>query len=427
MLNQKKSDSIRRYIQLGIVTLAAGGIYPIIYLRTNFQTPLLETFGMNISTLGSMYAILGVMNLAGYIPSGWLADRISSKLLLAFSLLLTGLVGLWYAQIPPVEHVRIIFLIWGISTVLTFWGSHMKIVKLLAERDEQGRFFGILDGGRGLVEAVLATIAVSVFSFVLSSNPSEGSLTRQALVTVIYGYAWLNIFLAGLIFLILEDKKDIIDQNNKMETLSTMEGIKKTLRLPEVWLISAIIFCGYTIFWTGYYIGGYLTTNHTINEISVGIVTVIILWMRPIGGIIGGVLADKYGRTVILGTSLFIGAFMLFALSFYTQWMNFYVVAGTAILLGLCFYFIRGLYWSLLDYCNLPPALTGFSIGIISFLGYTPDIFIPQWSGVIFNQFQDGPQAYSWYFIISGIFGLLGILFIFILYKRIKKSGRFVN
>ncbi|MGL4676360.1 MAG: MFS transporter [Brevinema sp.] len=427
MLNQTKSNTLNRYIQLGIVTLAAGGIYPIIYLRTNFQTPLLETFGMSVSTLGSMYAILGVMNLAGYIPSGWLADRISSKLLLSISLLLTGGAGLWYAQIPPVEHIRIIFLIWGISSVLTFWGSHMKIVKLLAERNEQGKFFGILDGGRGLVEAVLATIAVSIFSFILSSNPGDTSITKHALTTVIYGYAWLNIVLGCLVFVILEDKKETIDPNKNIETHSTIQEIKQTLILPEVWLVSAIIFCGYTIFWTGYYIGGYLTTNHAINEIFVGIVTVIILWMRPLGGIVGGILADKYGRTIVLGSSLFIGSCMLFTLTFYTRETNLYVIAGTSIVLGLCFYFIRGLYWSLLDYCDLSPSLTGFAIGIISFLGYTPDIFIPQWSGLIFNRFQDGPQAYSWYFIISGLFGLLGILFIFILYKRIKKSNRFVN
>ncbi len=417
----------KRYVQLGIVTLAAGGIYPVIYLRTNFQTPLLEIFGMDVSTLGSLYGILGMMNLIGYIPSGWLADRMSSKLLLAISLLLTGLAGLWYAQVPPIEHVRIIFLIWGFSAVLTFWGSHMKIVKLLAEKDEQGRFFGILDGGRGFVEAVLATIAVAVFGFILGSDPTDSALTRTALVTVIYGYSFLNIGLAILVLIILEDKKDTEANEGKEQSLTIMQGIKKAFLIPEVWLMCAIIFCGYTVFWTGYYIGGYLTTNHGLSEILVGVITVIILWMRPLGGIVGGFLADKYGRTVVLGAALAVGSLSLFALATYAKGTNFYLISGTVILVGLCFYFIRGLYWSLLDYCDLPPSITGFAIGIVSFLGYTPDIFIPQWSGPIFSQYQDGPQAYSLYFLISGIFGLLGIMFIYILYKRIKKSQKFVN
>ncbi len=39
----------------------------------------------------------------------------------------------------------------------------MKVVKLLSTADEDGRFFWYLDGGRGLVEALLASIALAIF------------------------------------------------------------------------------------------------------------------------------------------------------------------------------------------------------------------------------------------------------------------------
>jgi hypothetical protein len=41
---------------------------------------------------------------------------------------------------------------------------------MLAKKDQQGKFFGILDGGRGLVEAILATIAITLFAYVISQN-----------------------------------------------------------------------------------------------------------------------------------------------------------------------------------------------------------------------------------------------------------------
>lgn len=209
-----KSDTMSRYFQLGVVTFAAGAIYPLLYLRANFQAPLMETFGMTVTTLGDMYAILGVMFLVGYIASGWLADRFSPKPLIFISLIITGLTGIWFAQVPSINMVKIIFLIWGFSAVFTFWSAHMKVVKLLAKKDEQGRFFGILDGGRGLVEAVLATIVVSVFSFVLKTSKGDAP-TFDAMVTVIYIYSVINIITAFLILIFLEDKKDSEDNSVK--------------------------------------------------------------------------------------------------------------------------------------------------------------------------------------------------------------------
>ena len=41
-----------------------------------------------------------------------------------------------------------IFMAWGIAAGLTFWASMLKGVKMLAQKNEQGKFFGILDGGR---------------------------------------------------------------------------------------------------------------------------------------------------------------------------------------------------------------------------------------------------------------------------------------
>jgi len=67
------NSALQRYLQLGVLILAGGAIYPLIYLRQNFEVSILESFGISIAQLGQCYAMLGVIFVVTYLPSGWLA------------------------------------------------------------------------------------------------------------------------------------------------------------------------------------------------------------------------------------------------------------------------------------------------------------------------------------------------------------------
>ncbi len=417
--NITKND-LQRYLQFFLLVLSAGAIYPLIYLRTNFQSTIVEVFQIKVSDLNQLYTTLGVMFVLGYIPSGWLADKISIKILLTISLGITGLVGLWFAQIPSTASLNYIFLIWGISSVFTFWGALIKSVKMLAKAEEQSRFFGILDGGRGVVEALLATIAVVVFSYMLTQN----NTSKDALVGVIYLYSFICIVCAILIFIFLEkeQKNDLNKEEASVFSLkSLMRDIIRILKIKEVWILSMIIFCGYTLFWNIYFFSGFLQANHGATAIVAGYVTVLTLWMRPIGGILGGVLGDKFNRANILGVAFATASLGVLLLSFIPQGSNVIMVFAMVLIIGLMLYAIRGLYWSFLDYCNIPNSILGFAIGIISFLGYLPDIILPIISAKIFLANDNGPIAYTQYFLITSIVGIVGTFLIFYLGHHIKK------
>ena len=89
-----------RYIKLLFLIMAGGAIYPLLYLRQNFELTLLSTFGISLAELSVAYSILGMAFVFSYVPSGWLADRFSPRVLLTFSVSMTGVIGLWYATLP---------------------------------------------------------------------------------------------------------------------------------------------------------------------------------------------------------------------------------------------------------------------------------------------------------------------------------------
>ena len=57
------------------------------------------------------------------VPGGILADRVNSRTLLTFSLVVTGIAGLFFATFPPFHMSMAVSVVWGISTILTFWAA----------------------------------------------------------------------------------------------------------------------------------------------------------------------------------------------------------------------------------------------------------------------------------------------------------------
>ncbi|MEN6636615.1 MAG: MFS transporter, partial [Clostridiaceae bacterium] len=60
-----KKENLRRYLQFALIILAAGAIYPVIYLRTNYQVTLLEVFNLSQTQLNNFYSMLGLAYVIG--------------------------------------------------------------------------------------------------------------------------------------------------------------------------------------------------------------------------------------------------------------------------------------------------------------------------------------------------------------------------
>jgi len=400
-------NKIRHYFQFALVVLAAGAIYPLVYLRTNYQASMLEVFGITLPQLNNIYSILGLVFVAGYIPSGFLSDKFSAKKLLAISLAGTAAGGFWFAQVPQFSSVVVIFAIWGIFSVFTFWSAHLKLVKLLSTKEEEGRFFGILDGGRGVVEAVLASVALFIFAQILGQS-LDLTDKRAAIVAVIYMYSIVLAVVAVLIWFFVEE-----DSSRKVERAESerfrFADLPGLLKNKYLYLHGAIIFMGYSVFWTVYYIGGFLGTNIGVDPVMVGTITVIVLWMRPLGGVAGGFLADKIGKANTIMLALGGAAIALVAIAILPVTVGAGVFFAVAIVLGFFLYAIRGTYWSVLGDNGFRNVVLGSAIGVISFIGYMPDILLPQFNTFLFNTFGD-TGGYNAYFLSSAGFAVIGIV-----------------
>ncbi len=401
----------KRIFQLILLILAAGSIYPLVYLRTTLETPMLKVFDMSPAELANLYSVLGIVFVVGYIPSGWLADKFPAKYMIVFSLGLTAAAGLFYAQIPDKSTLIYVFLIWGFATVFTFWSALLKAVNMLAEKNEEGKFFGALDGGRGVVEALLASAALAIFAAFASGENATLAETKAGFQAVVYMYCAVLIILAVLIFIVMSSgEKQEIKEESGEPVESTFAAVLRIVKIREVWVMSIVLFCGYSLFWSNYYFSGFLTANHGVSSVTAAGILVIVLWMRPIGGFGGGFLADKLGKPQVLAVAMTVAAIGLLVLTVVPTSFAVVVVFALVVFIGIFLYVIRGVYWSLLEDCRVPVAATGIAIGMISFVGYLPDILLPQISSAIYTSFGDDnvAGANNLYFVITAVIGLVG-------------------
>jgi MFS family permease len=392
-----RETKAQRYVQLLLLVIAAGAIYPILYLRQVYQPTMLEVFHITDSQLGYLYSSLGTIFLLSYLPSGWLADRIAPRLLICFSLIATGVLGLWYSTAPSFDLLMVIFGGWGLSTGLTFWAAVIKRVTMIAGAHEQGRFFGFLDGGRGLVEALLATVAITLFAW---ATQTRGEPVAAGFKLVVYMYAFLCIALGVVLGLVKDPQgsRAAADNAARRKRSNVLVDLKTLATIPELWLVAAIVFCGYQVFWATYSFSAYLHEGTIgLSVVMAGTITTLKLWMRPIGGIGGGFLGDRFSKISVLVISLFLAAVSLLGLVAAPGIGSHVALVFLVLFIGILTYAIRGLYWSLLDRCNVPVETMGLAIGLISVLGYSPDVFLPLINGYL-TQTYPGVFGYQLYF-----------------------------
>ena len=91
----------RRLIAIASLIIAGEIIFALpFHLARFFRPTLLEVFQLTATQLGAAQGIYGIVAMLAYFPGGLLADRFPAHKLLAVSLWLTGLLGLYLASFP---------------------------------------------------------------------------------------------------------------------------------------------------------------------------------------------------------------------------------------------------------------------------------------------------------------------------------------
>lgn len=406
--------NIKKYGTLLLLACGAGFIFQLPYIRETFYIPIQTAMGLTNEQMGSLNAWYAIVATPAYFLGGIVADKFSPKLMLTFSFISTGLLGLWFSMFPGYDASRIIFALMGFTTVMTYWSSVIKAVRLLGDSEEQGRLFGLQEGLRGFLNAGLVFVMSAVYA-----NFADNIL----------GAAWAIRLCAVLLLVIGALCWFVIDNTNTKDNTESLKdvcvGMAKCMKIPRVWLLVAIVFTAYSVYGLMSYINTYLVTMYGMSETAAANLGGIRYCLQGVGGVVGGFLADKIRSRlkVICGAgaalALSWAAFLLIPVD-----AGAYMMVLANFLIGVILvYAIRSQYFADIDDAGIDVNLTGRVSGIISTFGYLPDVFMFTMVGSWLDSYP-GRAGYNRVFIYAAIMGALCMVVSGILMFVVKKDKK---
>jgi len=85
------------------------------------------------------------------------------------------------------------------------------------------------------------------------------------------------------------------------------------------------------------------------------------------------------------------------------------VLYANVLITCLAVFGLRGVYFALFQEASVPLAATGTAVGLVSVIGYTPDIFVNLVAGVLLDR-SPGVTGHQQFFLFLGLFAILGLL-----------------
>lgn len=289
----------KNMLRLILISIAGTMIYGLPYFRSYYYDAYLQTYGLTNSQMGMFGSIFGIMGACSYLFGGVVADMFSARKLMTISMILTGLGGLLHLFHPSYLMLVGIYFLWGFTSLFAFWPALLKVLRSLANEDEQSKAYGFMDATRGITNAVQLAVTLAIFN-ALSKKASD----LAGLNGVVIFYSAVCIVMGiGLYFVLDEKKLQTGSDDAEDESKFSFAIVKQVLKMPVVWLLSLVVCCSYTMPILFYYFTPYATANLGMTAAAGAMVTMLAQYVRPVACVVGGVAADKIGRAnVMYGT-----------------------------------------------------------------------------------------------------------------------------
>mmetsp|Transcript_68903 Transcript_68903/g.211354 ORF Transcript_68903/g.211354 Transcript_68903/m.211354 type:complete len:481 (-) Transcript_68903:147-1589(-) len=405
------------------LALAIEVLYMLPYgLTSSFRPLFIETFGLDNHHVGKLSSVYGAVSMCLYFPGGYVADRARPNLLMVCALLTTAACCCYLLSGPAFTELILVWALLAAVGTLLFWSAFVSVIRRIGGTEHSGKAFGFEQTSRGVVSALM-TLALA--AWMRRVVPAETAATAQekkeALTMLLRGVAMLNVVVAFAIMLVLPSGTAAQAEERPEDGLSgqaqpekeASKGVGTVLGIlwrPAVWLQASIVVAAYSGNLATHYFSGLAKYGYGMDVVQAAEISSLVKGMRAFSGLLAGAAADRWGKSRIC-----CGLFMAYCCAYawvalapvdpdHPGMLTAQIAASSGSVFG-----IAGVYFALLDDARLPLDLTGSAVGVISVVGFTPDIFMGQVSGYWLDAYP-GASGYQYFYLFMAGVGLVGFL-----------------
>ena len=426
-----KIQGAKRWVVLAFLSLLSGTMVYTPYIRFNYYDqmvivftqykPIVDAAVVN-EFIGNTGAVVGLVSMFMYIIGGIMADKFSERNLVCLGGVLLAIGAAWFALLPDATQILLAHGLMALG-VGSMWSAYLKTTRKLGTANEQGRMFSTSEFIRGIIGTLLGFMGVGLLNkAILPDGVIDPTIVGQQFSLLLFINAGIFLALSIVCFILIP--KNLVGNEEADDAEQVPFSFKfalDALKLPAVWLCVIILFCGYSVTAAA---SGYLGTytvqvlgidattassfavirNYIIAAVSTLLIGFVALFFKSeikTLGIYLGVTGVVIALLMMMGQTPGIGIAIIFVFAFFYTGM-------------------RGLYFATLSEMRIPVHLTGIAAGVVSFLGYTPDVFFSKLAGIWLDSAGTGGFTYIWMYAI--VCCVIGVVACFVSFRCAKKK-----
>ncbi len=407
----------RKWLSFAMLMMGAGTIYKLYFMSDAFYVQMQEIWGLTNTQIGIIYSVTGWISTFGFLVAVYLTDRFSKKKLIPFAMIVNGITGLVLTTKPAFPLMLALFCVFAVCADMLFWPTMLKTIRLLGNENEQGRMFGFLETGRGLIDTIVNFAALGIFALLGSGLAGfSGALIFFSVLTIAIGIA---------AFFLLEDDAIAAAGNAAEKNKLAFQGMMDVFKNPDIWLVSINVFSVYAVYSGIKYFAPYLRDVYGIPVVLASTYAIINSYvLKMVGGPIGGMVSDKITHSAakfIRFMFILVAAALGCCIALSHSTAGIYVVMAVALLTSAFIFCQRAVFFAPMDEIRVPRSNTGSAMALGSFIGYLPGAFM----GIVYGTQLDahpGVEGYRTVFTIMLVLACTGFAVSSLLVHVIRKK-----
>ena len=398
-----------------VLVLCSQFAFSVLAMKGALLPQMLELWQISKTQFGLLMSIYGIVHNIFYVVLAWAQDRFSPRVLIPVNMIFGGVTTFFLGQTNDFATLCFLFVMLSLWCEGAFWPAILSSVRKSTSDSNQGKIFGLLEGGRGGIELLQNALTVGLYTYLgYSLLGLEIAFMVNAVLMVVLGIAaWFMLPTATLL-------KSGSDQN--AANREVLAGMSMTLRLPEVWLAGFAGFSVYLAYTSMPFFLTYLQDLHALPVLAISIFGIVSTSAGRIGiALPSGFIADRFLggasgglRLGLLGVAIIAAATIALTLGGGGAWAAMALMS----LLSVLFFFMRALYFAPFGQMGLPPRFSGSVIAMAAFIIYLPSSFAYLLWGFILDTFP-GALGYALMFGTLGAMAVIGAWVAHCLHSRI--------
>ena len=409
-------SSRRVLVNFLLLVLCAQFAFTVLAMKGALLPQMLELWQISKTQFGVLMSIYGIVHNIFYVALAWAQDRFSSRMLIPVNMVLGGITTFFLGTTTDFAFLCFLFVMLSLWCEGAFWPAVLSAVRKTTTDRNQGKIFGLLEGGRGGIELFQNLMTVGLYTALgYSLFGLELAFKINAIVMIVLGVAaW---------FMLPKETLLKAGTDTRKANQEVIEGMKMTVRIPEIWMAGVVGFAVYLAYTSLPFFLTYLQDLHALPALAIAAFGII----STSGGRIGMALPAGFLATRFFGGAaggMHIGLFLVAACALIMTILpdedSFtWPAMGVMCLLALFFFFMRALYFAPFGEMGLPQRFSGSVMAIAAFLIYLPSSFAYLLWGFLLDS-NPGLTGYQYMFGVLGLVALLGGGVALILQRRIR-------